>query len=252
MTRTLLATTLASLSILTAGCGTAALPRGAEAPEAEARAALADAKGSSDGSAYDDDGLEDASGDATAALARAPGDFIVYRFSGSFRKAPLTLTQKVFAREGMTLVIDMTLEGKDRKTELRVRMNDSAAARGEVLSVARLENGAEKDAGIAAYEALMAEVALAADQNEELLGTEEVSVEVGGATLACKRTSFRVKLGKQKATMSTLEKDGFAWGDLGGEIVAKDGTVLYRAEVVQIGDAATTSASAIAHTDADE
>ena len=53
--------------------------------------------------------------------------------------------------------------------------------------------------------------------------------------------------------MRTLQSDDFAWGDVGGEITAEDGRVLYRAELIDAGHAAAApqpaegTASADAH-----
>jgi len=178
--------------------------------------------------------------------ARKPGDFIVYRFSGSFRKAPLTLTERVVAREGAVLVIDMVLaDDTGKKDALRVRFNDEPASRGEVISVSRVDGA---PATLEAYEAMMADVALAADQNEALLGTEDTTVDVGGTSVPCRRTSYQVKVGKRQATMQTLESDAFAWGDLGGEITGKDGAVLYRAEILEVGSQSAPKSDAVAQT----
>ncbi|XXT16793.1 hypothetical protein WME94_41835 [Sorangium sp. So ce429] len=224
-------------SILAAGCGAgigtnarAGRPQGAAVKAAvEARREVAQrAKGASG---------ESAPAAEETAAAREPGDYVAYRFSGSFRKRPLLLTQRVVAREGDVLVVDVTLEG-DRETEaLRVRMSDAPSRRGEILSAAWIDGGAERPATLSDYDAMMAKTALAADENEEVLGTEAVNVEVGGAPIACQKTSFRVRIGKTKATMRTLQSDGFAWGDVGGEITAEDGRVLYRAELVDRGHA---------------
>ncbi|WP_437686752.1 hypothetical protein [Sorangium sp. So ce176] len=234
-------------SILTAGCGAGietnarvGRPRDAAAKvAAEARRDVAQrAKGATD---EGDPSAEE------AAAARKPGDYVAYRFSGSFRKTPLLLTQRVVAREGDVLVVDVTLEG-DKETEaLRVRMSDAPSRRGEILSAAWIDDVAERPATLAAYDAMMAKTALAADENEEVLGTEAVHVEVGGAPIACQKTSFRVRIGRTKATMRTLQSDDFAWGDVGGEITAEDGRVLYRAELIDRGHTdAPRAAAAIA------
>jgi hypothetical protein len=177
---------------------------------------------------------------------RAPGDFIVHRFSGSFRDAPITLTQRVVARHGDILVIDMTLEEGSSKQTLRVRMDDSPSKRGEVVSVARLENGREKPALIDLYDEMMARTVLAADQNEEVLGSEALTVDVGGAPLSAQQTSYRVRFGKLRATLKTVQSDGFAWGDLSGELTTASGDVVYRAELVDAGHSDTTNAPAVA------
>jgi hypothetical protein len=126
-----------------------------------------------------------------------------------------------------------------------VRIDEASPTRNEVTSVARLVRGVEKPATIEAYEALMARTALAADGNDALVGTEEVTVDVGGAAILAKQTTYRVHVGKHQATLRTLESASFAWGDVGGEITA-GGKVLYRAEVVEAGhdDAAAKAALA--------
>lgn len=184
--------------------------------------------------------------------ARHVGDFVVHRFSGSFRAAPLTLTQKVRAREGSVLVIDMTFDEGSSKQTLRVRMEDSPEKRGEVVSVAILDGATEKPASAEVYESLMAKTTLAADQNEELLGSEKVTVEIGGSPIECQQTSYRVKIGKRRATLQTLQSDRFTWGDLSGAITAENGDVVYRAELVEAGNGDPKPAPAtraVAHSD---
>jgi hypothetical protein len=178
--------------------------------------------------------------------ARKAGDFIVYRFSGSFRKAPLLLTERVIARRAAMLTVDITVEEGDTKRQLRVKIDEASAVKNDVVAVSLLENGAETPAGIEAYEALLAETALAADENEAMLGVEDAMLDVGGAPIPVRTTSYRVRVGKKQATLRTLESEGFVWGDLGGEIIASNGKLLYRAEVVELGhgDAAKGTATA--------
>jgi hypothetical protein len=240
MNRILLA--LATASIFAMGCGRAALDQGAAAPApspAKVETAASKAPETTLASAETKSDVADA---APAAGARMPGDFVVYRFSGSFRKTPLTLTQRVIARKGQELTIDfLAVEGSDRE-ELRVTLDETSH---EVKSVKLLDHGVEKATDLDAYGSLMARTALAADQNEALLGTEEVSVDVGGASVSAKKTTYRVRVGKRQATMHTLESTSFAWGDVGGEITTDKGKVLYRAEVVEAGhdDAAAHAAA---------
>ncbi len=127
-----------------------------------------------------------------------------------------------------------------------MRIDESSPARNEVVRVARLEHGVEKPSTVEAYEALMARTALAADSNDAVIGTEEVTVDVGGVALSAKKTTYRVRVGKREATLATIESAAFAWGDVGGEITATGGKVLYRAEVVDAGhdDAAARTALA--------
>jgi hypothetical protein len=240
---------LATASMFALGCGRAALDQGAATPSTSAAAAApAPARAEAATAAIAPAapaaiGSEAEPAAATTAAARTPGDFVVYRFTGSFRKAPLTLTERVIARKGAVLTVDFTAtEGKDTQ-ELRVRIDEASPTRNEVLSVAHLAHGVEKPATVEAYEALMARTALSADSNDACTGTEEVTVDVGGAALPAKRTTYQVHVGKHAATLRTLESTTFAWGDVGGDITAADGKVLYRAEVVEAGhDAAAARA----------
>jgi hypothetical protein len=235
---------VATASMFALGCGRAALDQGAASPLAAAPApARAEAAKAPAEAAQAAIGSEAAPSAPATTAARTPGDFVVYRFTGSFRKAPLTLTERVIARRGAVLTVDFAAtEGKDTQ-ELRVRIDEASPTHNEVVSVARLSRGVETPATVEAYEALMARTALSADSNDACTGTEEVTVDIGGAAVPAKRTTYQVHVGKHQATLRTLESTTFAWGDVGGEITAADGKVLYRAEVVEAGhDAAAARA----------
>jgi hypothetical protein len=232
MNRTLL--TLAMASLLATGCAgahapTAATPASArtETPAAAAEATTAKAEPAPAADAT--------ASEAETTGARKAGDFIVYRFTGSFRKAPLTLTERVIERRGAMLTVDIIAEEGESKRQLRVKINEASAVKNDVVAVSVIEGGVEKEVGIEAYEALLADTSLAADENEAMLGAEDAMLDIGGAPLPVRKTSYRVRVGKKAATLRTVESEGFAWGDLGGEITAGNGKVLYRAEVVELG-----------------
>jgi hypothetical protein len=245
MNRTLL--TFAMASLLATGCAranlapTAATPASERAAKTSFRAAAADAEKVAPEAA--------ASEAAEVTGARKAGDFIVYRFSGSFRKAPLTLTERVIERRGALLTVDILAEVGETKRQLRVKINEASAVKNDVVAVSTIEGGVEKAAGIEAYEALLAETSLAADENEAMLGAEDAMLDVGGAPLPVRKTSYRVRVGKKQATLRTVESEGFAWGDLGGEITAGNGKVLYRAEVVELGHSDPAKGTATAQAD---
>ena len=190
---------------------------------------------------------------APAKLTVAPwgaGDFVVYRFTGSFHKTAVTLTEKVIARQGDAFTLDVTYDDGKTKDAFRAHMKGDSPMRAEVVSVARMVKGVEKAAPISLYDEVFARVALATDQNEAQLGTESVKLAVAGhATMACERATYRVKVGKETATMKTTESDAFAWGDVAAEITTAKGTLLYKAEVV---DAGHESAKAPAMASADD
>jgi hypothetical protein len=178
---------------------------------------------------------------------RQVGDFAIFRFAGSFRRAPLVLEERVIGREGTSIAIEMTLiesPGKAARREtLRFKLDERTGGRGEIFDVERIVAGKAIPATVAEYEAFVGRTLLSADANEETLSTEDVDVEVAGRVVPARRTSYRVRIGDKAATMRVLQpvEDAFGqpvwpWGDLGGEIVSENGALLYRAELVEAGD----------------
>jgi hypothetical protein len=160
--------------------------------------------------------------------AQRPGDYVIYRFSGAFRKAPLTLTQKILEPSRLELTFD------DGKTKRIVRARFDTAP-SQLVDAVRVVDDEEQTITRAQLDAMMAETVLAAFATEEALGTEAVTVEVAGRALKCDKSSYRILVGRKKAVMSSFKSDAFTWGDVGAEIKTDDGKVLYRAEVVDVG-----------------
>jgi len=237
----------ALVSLLAMGCGKAAVRAHADVPEKAVHVAETREEAPA---------KVEVEAEAPAKSARREvGDYVVYRFSGSFQSAPVTLTERVVAREKNTLVLDLILEEGGSKRELRVRTSDAPESRGDVLSVARIEKGKLVPVEIAEYETLMAKTMVVADENEASLGSEDVTAKVGEDALPATRTSFRVKIGEKTATLHTVVSERFPWGDVSGEIAAEDGSVIYRAEVVGIGhvvESRTGAQPQIARSDYDD
>jgi hypothetical protein len=169
---------------------------------------------------------------AQSPTLREPGDFVVYRLSGTYKKSPITVTHRVLEKEGNAMVMDMTIEEGGGEERMRLRIVD-----GEVTSVARLEGKVMVPFGVAAYEKRMAELVPAADENEGLIESSNDVLAVHGHEIACTRATYVVRIGTQQALMTTVASADFGWGHLGGEIMTSDGKTLYKAEVVDLGNA---------------
>lgn len=175
---------------------------------------------------------------------RLVGDYVVFKFTGAFRKGTIQLTETVVAHEGSIIVVDFAmLENTPgpkgvivKEQTLRAKIDTTVGSRGEVFGVQKLEKGgATSPATVADWEAMMAKTVLSADANEETYGTEEVDMKVLGKTVTADRTAYKVLIGKKTATMTITASDSFVWGDLAGEIVDDEGNVLYKAELVDSG-----------------
>ncbi len=178
---------------------------------------------------------------ATATLdhdRRAVGDYVTFAFSGSYRKAPLKLTQRVTARSHSAITIDYGFQDAKRSDTLRVTFSTEPTSRGTVLSVLRVgADGTTTVATPADFELKMAETAAITDQNEALIDETTTQVKVGETQVPATRSRFKVKIGQKSATLETTTSEAFAWGDLGGKITTADGKVFYSAEIVDAGAA---------------
>jgi hypothetical protein len=236
MTRTFIG--LASLPLLLAACGSAqsmnALPLTA-----------ASAAGTS---ALPDTGSHTAATNIPRLPLRVPGDYVVFRFSGKLKGHPLTLTERLVAIQDDATVIDYTLEDNASKQTMRVRMVGEGVEQ-KVASAAWMDGSIEGPVSTQAFDAFLARTIVLPDANGGSQGSEKATLNIDGRAMDCTKTTYKVTLGKKDATMTVLESEGFAWGDVGGEIHSADGSLLYKAELVGVGNVASTdSDSAVAQT----
>ena len=165
--------------------------------------------------------------------AKKAGDFQVFRYSGSFSKRPVTLTEQVItvAEDGAT-VTDFVMEDGVRVTALRVEKKKN----GDIVAVTRRSKDGEAPATIADFDRMMKRVLFVPDSNDELVGTESTTCMAGGDSVECEVTKYKVTVGKKQAVLSvSRSKDAHA-KDLGGEIVTEGGKVLYTASMVEHGN----------------
>lgn len=165
---------------------------------------------------------------------REVGDFTVHRFSGSFQKAPLTLTEEIVAKEGVYWVIDYTLEEASGTTKLRVRFDPQTDS---VERVARLEGTNETSVALSVYERLIERTTFAADSNEGMIESGRSTCLVGPSELECETKSYKVSVGDEEATLSVASSASVPGGDVSGDITTKDGKLIYRSELLEMGNA---------------
>jgi len=180
---------------------------------------------------------------APTANVRHVGDFSVHEISGSFRKHPAILTERVVAQEGDDAwIMDYRLEDSDGVKAVRVRME----ANGDITRVSRMLDGVEKPGTMADYEALMASASLAPDENQGLTATTKGTCMVGPSELDCETKSYRVMLGDKEASLGITESASLPGRDVSGEITASDGTVIFRSVLVEQGNEGSNANDSVA------
>jgi hypothetical protein len=211
----------ASLGIALASLGCAELPR-ASSPTLAERAPKAKASRRAPA--------------AEKAEAKAPerkvGDFRVHMISGSFRKHPALLTERVTAHENGLWTIEYTVEDSTGSRGLRTLVD----ANGEVKRVIRLIDGAEKAGTMKDYEALMASTSVIPDANDGLTASTQGTCTVGPSELDCETKSYKIWLGDKEANLGITASAALPGHDLAGEITAADGSLIFRSELLEQGN----------------
>lgn len=175
--------------------------------------------------------------------ARQPGDWVTFAFSGSYRKAELTLTQRVLTKEEGSITIEYAFtEGKKVET-FRVTTREATGEFLRALSVAK--DGSTEPTDQEAFENKLAATVAMADENDALVDETEISVKVGSLQLPATKSTFAVKVGGQKATLETITSRSFAWGDLGGKLATSDGKVIFQVALVDAGSSAGARTAAL-------
>ncbi|MCA9630691.1 MAG: hypothetical protein KC766_23630 [Myxococcales bacterium] len=214
-------------SLLIVACGGAT-----PAPEAPSTDAAGAAEETAPETPTEDEAPADTA-EPTAEVTMQVGDFYVQRFTGSFTKQPMTLTERVVAREKHAFVIDFRLEQGKHASTLRLRVDAKDPRR--ILQVSELDGEKESPATLAAYEALMARTMFAPDENEEQLGSEKTTCMLGDESVKCERTEYRVRIGEKSATLSVTTSKSAHGRDLGGQVMTEDGKLVYRAQLIEMG-----------------
>jgi hypothetical protein len=167
-------------------------------------------------------------------VERHVGDFLVHVVSGSFRKEPALLTERVVAHDGDVWVIAYKLEDNAGSRALKTWVD----ANGEVTRVSVLSDGDEKPGTLADYEAFMASASVTPDENDGLTASTRGTCTVGPSELDCETKNYRVMLGEKEASLGITGSHAVPGLDLAGEITAADGTVIYSSILVEHGNEA--------------
>lgn len=164
---------------------------------------------------------------------RKVGDFQVHRFSGTYQKSPLTLTEEVVARENGLWVIDYTFEERTGTTKLRVRFDPKTDS---VRRVSKFDGSQEHPVLISVFEKLIERTSFAADSNDGMLSSTRGTCLVGPSELDCETKSYKVAIGEQAAILNVSRSNSVPNGDVAGDIIGSDGAVIYRSELIEIGN----------------
>jgi hypothetical protein len=180
---------------------------------------------------------------AAAAPERKVGDYWVHRISGSFSSKPMMLIERVVSVDETSITIEYTLEDSEGQSQLQVTRERSTD---QIISVMHLVGGVAEPGSIADFDALIARTTFAPDSNEGYVDRTLATCLVGPSELDCETKSYRVMVGAREASLDITRSDKYPGRDIGGEITATDGEVIYRAELLEAGNESSDSGVASA------
>jgi len=143
------------------------------------------------------------------------------------------MTEEVIAREHGWWVIDYTLEEQSGTTKLRVRFDPRTDS---VARVSKFDGSKEVSVPLAAYEKLIERTSFAADSNDGMLSSTHGTCLVGPSELDCETKSYKVAIGDKGAILNVSRSSSVPGGDVAGDIIGSDGALIYRSELIEIGN----------------
>ena len=105
-----------------------------------------------------------------------------------------------------------------------------------VFSVAKLDGDKEISVPISVYDQLIERTSFAADANDGMVASSHATCLVGPNELDCETKTYKVRVGDQSATLSVSHSNEVKSGDVTGDITGDDGTLIYRSELVEMGN----------------
>lgn len=160
---------------------------------------------------------------------REIGDLAVHRFSGVGFGEGITLVERVVGLTQDELIVEYELAGEREVQTVRAHLSRQSE---RFVSAVRLAASGESPMTRVDFEQFLAKTSYAVDRNLGLLESKSEVCVVGESELVCDRSSFDVVVRDRKATLVVTRSQDWT-RDLSGEVRASDGTILYRAELLE-------------------
>jgi hypothetical protein len=171
------------------------------------------------------------------------GDYVVYAYSGSYSKLPVTLRERVLAQDGLRLTIEVAAQrGDEQKRWLQV-VTDTPENReknlvDELYELAGADRQHLPNADNADLMRLYAWTLPPCKGKHEHAGKVDVELPVAGVRFKCTCTSILRECSGKPAQIETCDCPDFVWRHASGEArPLDDAEVLWRTEVKEFGNA---------------
>jgi hypothetical protein len=180
-------------------------------------------------------------GEAHALGKKRLGDSMVQLSSHGFREKPALLRERVVAEEAGGLIMEYRLDDNDGVRVIRAHVDQN----GEVTRILRVSGHRAEPGTLADYEALRAGAMVVRDENRGRTDRKRATCNLGPSELDCLTKTRRVRLGEGEAALEISQTAALPGRDVGAEITAADGSVIYRATLIEHGNDRQTGNSTV-------
>lgn len=170
------------------------------------------------------------------------GDYVVYRYTGSFSKLPVVLHERVIEAQGRRLVIEVQAErGDERRHWIQVltdtQENREANVVDELYEIAQGERRRLDNAGNRDLYRLFEWTLPPCKGDAQAAGKTDLQMEVAGVKFDCTCDKLMRECAGEPAQLETCECPEFVWTHASGEARAlDDAATIWKVSVERFGN----------------
>lgn len=171
-----------------------------------------------------------------------PGDYVVYKYSGTYRPAPVILTKKILSKQGNKLEILVEWKSGAEKRAWKEYITDTPYSRANSIVDRLVTLGGGKETELANAENIdlfkLYDGTYVMPQHVPSPESQsEKTVQIGREKFLCRERVYRSKAEKVHVRMTLTDSPDFKWEKVSASWVASRGGVpVYAFEILDYGN----------------
>ena len=169
------------------------------------------------------------------------GDYVVYKYYGSYRPEPVILTEKILSRIGNKLEILVDWKsGKESRSWKQFVTDTPFNQKNNIIDkLVRIENGKETELPnkdnldiFKLYEGTY----LMPQHSPSLVKDEKTTVTIGEDSYLCRTRVYKTKVLGRHADLTVTDSEEFKWTNVSSSYKDSKGGLIYSVEVLEHGN----------------
>ncbi|OGS09200.1 MAG: hypothetical protein A2270_06470 [Elusimicrobia bacterium RIFOXYA12_FULL_51_18] len=169
------------------------------------------------------------------------GDYVIYKYYGSYRPEPVILTEKILSKTGNKLEILVDWKsGKEGRSWKQVVTDTPFNQKNSIIDkLVRIENGKETELPnkdnldlFKLYEGTY----LMPQHSPRLINEEKKNLPVGNDNYLCRVRVYKTKVMGRHADMTVTDSEEFKWTNVSSSYKDSRGGLIYAVEVLEHGN----------------